>query len=71
VSRAYNELELAGLVETHMGSGTFIGQRRVDRDEVEHKRILDQLCQEFLSRASEHGFILEEIIENLEQRRTR
>ena len=40
VSRAYNELELTGLVETHMGSGTFIGDKRVERDEVEHRRIL-------------------------------
>jgi GntR family transcriptional regulator len=71
VIRAYNELELTGLVETHMGSGTFIGDKRVERDEVEHRRILDQICQEFLSRASAHGFTLEDILENLEQRRSR
>ena len=41
VSRAYNELELTGLVETHMGSGTFIGDKRVERDEVERRRMLD------------------------------
>jgi GntR family transcriptional regulator len=71
VSRAYNELELTGLVETHMGSGTFIGDKRVERDEVEHRRILDQICQEFLSRASAHGFTLDDIVDNLEQRRSR
>jgi DNA-binding transcriptional regulator YhcF (GntR family) len=71
VSRAYNELELTGLVETHMGSGTFIGQKRVERDEVEHRRILDQICQEFLSRASAHGFTLDDILDNLKQRQTR
>ncbi len=71
VSRAYNELELTGLVETHMGSGTFIGQRRVERDEVEQRRILDQICQEFLSRASAHGFTLEDILDNLKQRQSR
>ena len=71
VSRAYNELELTGLVETHMGSGTFIGLKRVERDEVEHRRILDQICQEFLSRASSHGFTLDDILDNLEQRRSR
>ena len=27
VSRAYTELELTGLVETQMGSGTFVGSR--------------------------------------------
>ena len=71
VSRAYNELELTGLVETHMGSGTFIGLKRVERDEVEQRRILDQICQEFLSRASAHGFTLEDILENLKQRQSR
>jgi GntR family transcriptional regulator len=71
VSRAYNELELTGLVETHMGSGTFIGHKRVERDEVEQRRILDQICQEFLSRASAHGFTLEDILDNLKQRQSR
>ena len=71
VSRAYNELELTGLVETHMGSGTFIGLKRVERDEVEQRRILDQICHEFLSRASAHGFTLVDILENLKQRQSR
>ncbi len=71
VSRAYTELELTGLVETQMGSGTFVGSRPVERNDVERRRVLDQLCQEFLSRASTHGFILDDILQNLEQRRTR
>ena len=70
VSRAYNELELTGLVETHMGSGTFIGNKRVERDDVERRRILDQICQEFLSRASSHGFTLDDLVENLKQRQS-
>ena len=71
VSRAYTELELTGLVETQMGSGTFVGQQGVQRDELERRRILDQLCQEFLSRASTHGFNLEEVLDNLSQRKNR
>lgn len=71
VSRAYNELELTGLVETHMGSGTFIGDKRVERDEVERRRMLDQICQEFLSRASSHGFTLDDLVEALAQRQSR
>lgn len=69
VSRAYTELELTGLVETHMGSGTFVGQKRVEQDELERRRILDQICQEFLSRASSHGFMLDDIVLNLTQRK--
>jgi len=68
VSRAYTELELTGLVETQMGSGTFVGTRSVARDDVEHRRLLDQLCQEFLSRVSTHGFTLGDVLQNLEPR---
>jgi GntR family transcriptional regulator len=71
VSRAYTELELTGLVETQMGSGTFVGSRPVERDDVESRRILDQLCQEFLSRASTHGFTLDDVLQNLDQRKKR
>jgi GntR family transcriptional regulator len=71
VSRAYTELELTGLVETQMGSGTFVGQMKVEQDEPERRRLLDQVCQEFLSRASTHGFTLNDILTNLEQRKDR
>jgi len=71
VSRAYTELELTGLVETQMGSGTFVGNRLVKPDDVEQRRMLDQLCQEFLSRASTLGFTLNDVLQNLEQRRKR
>ena len=40
VSRAYTELELTGLVETQMGSGTFVGQQEVEGDEIERQRQL-------------------------------
>jgi len=71
VSRAYTELELTGLVETQMGSGTFVGSRQVKPDDVEQRRMLNQLCQEFLSRVSTHGFTLDDVLQNLEQRRKR
>lgn len=71
VSRAYTELELTGLVETQMGSGTFVGQKSVEQDEVERRRMLDQICQEFLSRASSYGFTLDDILSNLSQRKNR
>jgi len=71
VSRAYTELELTGLVETQMGSGTFVGNRPVERDDVERLRLLDQFCQEFLSRVSTHGFTLNDVLEHLEQRKKR
>jgi len=71
VSRAYTELELTGLVETQMGSGTFVSHKEVTKDEVEQRRLIEQICQEFLSKASSYGITLEQIIENLKQRKNR
>jgi GntR family transcriptional regulator len=71
VARAYTELELTGLVETQMGSGTFVGTQCVEHDDVERRRLLDQLCQEFLSRASAHGFTLGEVLDGLASRKNR
>ena len=48
-----------------------LGNRPVERNDVERRRVLDQLCQEFLSRASTHGFTLNDVLSNLEQRRKR
>ena len=69
VSRAYTELELTGLVETQMGSGTFVGTQEVKLDDVERQRMLDQICQELLSRASSYGFSLDDVLRGLEQRK--
>ncbi len=69
VSRAYTELELTGLVATQMGSGTFISNKKVEQDEVERQRLLDQVCIELLSRASSHGFTLDDVLSNLSARK--
>ena len=71
VSRAYTELELTGLVETQMGSGTFVRHRKVKQDDLERQRMLDQICQELISRASSYGFTLDDILKNLKQRKNR
>src|SRR5215472_15034984 len=41
VLRAYRELEIRGVLETQQGTGTFVSQRKVERDEVERERQLD------------------------------
>jgi DNA-binding transcriptional regulator YhcF (GntR family) len=71
VARAYTELELTGLVETQMGTGTFVSQMEVEQDAVERRRLLEQICQELLARASSHGFTLEDVLDCLGQRRKR
>jgi GntR family transcriptional regulator len=68
VARAYQELEIKGVVNTQMGTGTFIGSERVEISKLERKRMLGQICTELLSRASSYGFTLREVVEALRER---
>lgn len=63
VIRAYRELEIRGVLETHQGTGTFIGHQKVQRDDSERQRRLNQLVGEFVARAGSAGFTLEELLE--------
>jgi len=69
VIRAYREMEIEGVLETHQGSGTFVGSRRPEIDELEQQRMLDQILTELLARATSYGFTLEEVLEGLRQRK--
>jgi GntR family transcriptional regulator len=68
VVRAYRELEIRGVLETQQGTGTFISQQKVKRDEAERHRQLSQLVAEFASRAGAAGFSIEELQEQLNDR---
>jgi GntR family transcriptional regulator len=65
VVRAYRELELGGLLETHQGTGTFISARKVSRGNAERERQLGQIVADAVSRAGAAGFIIEDLIEHL------
>ena len=68
VMRAYRELEIRGVLETQQGTGTFISQQKVRRDDVERQRQLNQLVTDFISRAGAAGFTLDELLEQLHER---
>ena len=70
VMRAYRELEIRGILETQQGTGTFISQQKVKRDEVERRRQLSQLAGEFVARAGAAGFTLDELLEELHEYQT-
>src|SRR5437764_4651018 len=70
VMRAYRELEIRGVLETQQGTGTFISNQKVKRDEVERRRQLSQLAADFVSRAGAAGFTVEELLEELRERQT-
>jgi GntR family transcriptional regulator len=65
VLRAYRELELGGLTETHQGTGTFIANKKPQKNSAERDRKLAQMAGEFASRAGASGFTLEELIDRL------
>jgi GntR family transcriptional regulator len=65
VMRAYRELELGGLLETHQGTGTFISNRKPEKKTAERERQLSQMAGEFAARAGAAGFTVEEIIDRL------
>src|SRR5689334_13215211 len=69
VIRAYRELEIRGVLETQQGTGTFISHQKVKLDEVERQRQLTQLVTEFVARAGAAGFTVDDLLEQLHDRR--
>src|SRR4051794_21401834 len=67
VMRAYRELEIRGALETQQGTGTFISNQKVTRDDVERQRQLNQLVGEFVARAGKAGFTVEDLIGQLSE----
>jgi GntR family transcriptional regulator len=66
VARAYNELEIRGIVNTQQGTGTFISDKKIELSDVEKERILSELTRPFLSNARAYGFTLDELIKHLQ-----
>jgi GntR family transcriptional regulator len=69
VIRAYRQMEIEGVLDTQQGSGTFVSDRRPEIDDLERRRMLDQILTEMLARASGYGFTVDEVFEGLHQRR--
>ena len=69
VVRAYRELELEGVVETHQGTGTFMSHTPPAIDRIERQRMLDQILTDLLARASSYGFSVDDVLEGLRQRK--
>ena len=66
VARAYNELEIRGVVTTQQGTGTFISDKKVELTDVEREQVLVRLVQSFLGSASSYGFTVPEIIDYMQ-----
>ncbi|OHD26273.1 MAG: GntR family transcriptional regulator [Spirochaetes bacterium GWD1_27_9] len=62
IAKAYNELEIRGLVITQVGSGTFISYKKIDVSEIELKKKADEICGKFLQEISSLGIDKNEAI---------
>jgi len=67
VLRAYRELEIRGVIETQQGTGTFIADRRLEPNQLEHQRQLSQFVRDFVARAGAAGFTVAELLERLRE----
>src|SRR5579872_7301297 len=67
VVRAYRELELGGLLETHQGTGTFISAQKVRGGDGERARQLAQIVNDCAARAGAAGFTIEDLLEQLKK----
>jgi GntR family transcriptional regulator len=65
VVRAYRELDLGGLLETHQGTGTFISAQELPGANAERERQLNQIVADAVSRAGAAGFTIENLLEQL------
>ncbi len=70
VARAYNELEIRGIVNTQQGTGTFISGKTVEIDDIKREKVLAGISRSFISKAGSYGFTLKEIIEYLQSLNT-
>ncbi len=62
VAKAYKELEIRGVLDTQQGSGTYVAPLRVERDELERRRQVVQLVDEFLARTAAAGLPPSEVM---------
>ena len=71
VAKAYREMEIRGIVETHQGTGTFVAGRKAERRSAERDRALTRLVDGFLSLAAARGFSADEVAQALVERTER
>lgn len=63
VVRAYRELEIREVLATQQGTGTFITDKKPEKNELERQRRVAQLAGELLARAGAEGITLGELLD--------
>ena len=67
VAKAYKELEIQNILDTHQGTGTFINKEEIVLSDKEKQAKIQDICREFVTISFNYGFSLEEIINELQK----
>lgn len=67
IAKAYNELEIRGVVLTQVGSGTYISDKCPTPDEYEHNKKILETAARFLREMNELGLNRDAVIKLLEK----
>ncbi len=67
VAKAYKELEIQNILETHQGTGTFISENQVQISPKEKDKKLQEICNEFTTIAHSYGFTINDLINQLQK----
>ena len=67
VTKAYKELEIQNVLDAQQGTGTFVGDAKIELSKTERSRKLKSICQQYLSMASAYGFTTEEVVAELQK----
>jgi len=65
VAKAYNELEIRGFVNTQVGFGTFISEKKIDISAIEKMQKAEKICSQYLIQMNEIGINKDECIKLL------
>jgi len=55
-------------LDTQQGTGTFVGERKIEIAEAEKDRMLGQICDELVARGHQYNLTLEQIVDHLQRR---
>ena len=67
ITKAYKELEIQDILESHQGTGTFIGSVKVDIPVKEKKNKIKSICTQFMNIAANYGLTIDELIDELKK----
>jgi GntR family transcriptional regulator len=67
VAKAYKELEIQNILETHQGTGTFINKSEIVLSEKEKQTKIQDICREFMTIAFAYGFSIDDLILELQK----